>query len=192
MRCLMPRKSGAGIRLCTATTSTAEGSRVLRSRGAPRSLPVEAPMGFCGFSHSCGVVPKYRPAPQRGAHRTYDPLAVQNHRNSVHGHAQRIRQRIGGQPERIVFIAKNLAWVLWATTCSSRSCSLAASVIVDDLDIAGPVIGPSEADAPLRVDSNAVLAGPIAPQRLQPVAPQDGKVLERLGAVQQSQATVQR
>ena len=61
------------------------------------------------------------------------------------------------------------------------------SVIIDDLHIVRPVLCPTEADAPLHVDPNAVLTGAVAPQRFQPVARQRGKVPERLRAVQQDQ-----
>ena len=50
-----------------------------------------------------------------------------------------------------------------------------------------PVVLPTEADAPLRVDPNAVLTGAVAPQCFQPIARQRGKVAERLRAVQQDQ-----
>jgi len=43
-------------------------------------------------------------------------------------------------------------------------------MVVDDLDIFGVRAGPSETDAPLRVDSNAVLASTVAFQSFEPVA----------------------
>ena len=51
--------------------------------------------------------------------------------------------------------------------------------------------GPSEAhrkqDPPLRVDPDAVLPGPVPRERLQPVARQDGQVLEGVRSVQQGE-----
>ena len=44
------------------------------------------------------------------------------------------------------------------------------SVVINDFDILGPGGGPCEADAPLAVDANAVLAGAIIAERLQAVA----------------------
>jgi hypothetical protein len=35
-------------------------------------------------------------------------------------------------------------------------------MVVDDLDIVRVAVDPAEADAPLVVDANAVLAGPVA------------------------------
>jgi hypothetical protein len=45
---------------------------------------------------------------------------------------------------------------------------LPASVIVNDLDVFGSFGGPAEADAPLIVDANAVLALPVAFQCFKP------------------------
>src|SRR5208282_334068 len=51
-------------------------------------------------------------------------------------------------------------------------------MIFHNLNTAGPgrVIGPLETNAPLRVDANAVLAFPVASQRLEPVPRQCRKV----------------
>src|SRR5262245_58739344 len=46
----------------------------------------------------------------------------------------------------------------------------ASSVVVDDLDVMGVALSPNEADPPLVVDPDAVLARPVRRQRLQPVA----------------------
>ena len=43
-------------------------------------------------------------------------------------------------------------------------------MVVSDLDLFGIVSGPDEADAPLVVDADAMLAGTITAQRLEPVA----------------------
>ena len=53
---------------------------------------------------------------------------------------------------------------------------------VDDLDVL-----PAEADAPLIVDANAVLAGPIAFEFLQAVAGRDAQILELLGGVHEAE-----
>ena len=59
-----------------------------------------------------------------------------------------------------------------------------SSVIIHDLHIAWPIVFPAEANSPLRVDPYAVLAGPVAAQRFQPVARQTRKVVEGFGTVQ--------
>ena len=61
------------------------------------------------------------------------------------------------------------------------------SMTIHDLDLARPVVGPNEADAPLCVDPNAVLPGStVAPQRVQ-----QGQPARRLirGAVKRRDAT---
>src|SRR5262245_3529080 len=56
--------------------------------------------------------------------------------------------------------------------------SFTSSVVVDDLDVFRASVCPGEADPPLVVDPDAVLA-PSAPlERLQPVARWDAKVVE--------------
>ena len=42
-------------------------------------------------------------------------------------------------------------------------------MVVDDLDIVGPVVAPDEADAPPVVDADAVLALAVVLERFQPV-----------------------
>ena len=58
------------------------------------------------------------------------------------------------------------------------------SVVVHNLHIARPVVGPAEADAPLCVDPNAVLTAAVAPQYLKPIARQGGEIPQRLCVVQ--------
>jgi len=62
-------------------------------------------------------------------------------------------------------LAQNLAWMCWWKIghCSDLS------IIVDDLDVVGVAATPTEADAPLVIDSDAVLPFPILGQSLQPV-----------------------
>src|SRR3954447_483473 len=62
--------------------------------------------------------------------------------------------------------------------------SRAHSVVVDDLDLVSVPIAPLEADPPLVVDTDAVLARPLAAQALQPVPRGDLEILKSLGVVQ--------
>jgi hypothetical protein len=48
-------------------------------------------------------------------------------------------------------------------------------MIIHDLDVPGVAIAPKEADAPLVVDPDAVLAAPIALERLQPIRRRSGQ-----------------
>jgi hypothetical protein len=59
-------------------------------------------------------------------------------------------------------------------------------VIINDLDVAGTWrgVGPLEANPPLIVDADAVLAFAISGQRLKTVAGQSGQVLKRNGGLQ--------
>src|SRR5699024_12523987 len=54
------------------------------------------------------------------------------------------------------------------------------SVVVSDLHLLRSGVGPHEADAPLVVDPDAVLSGPITLERLETVAGRDSEVFERL------------
>ena len=58
-------------------------------------------------------------------------------------------------------------------------------MIVNDLDIGWTFLGPSEADAILLVDPNAVLSPPVAGEGLQAISGWDPQVLQMLGGVQQ-------
>lgn len=61
------------------------------------------------------------------------------------------------------------------------------SVVVDDLDILRSGGRPSEADAPLPVDADAVGAGSLALELLQPIARRNSEVVEGLSGVQDQQ-----
>src|SRR5262245_8754500 len=51
-------------------------------------------------------------------------------------------------------------------------------VIVDDLHFVSVTRKATEADAPLVIDSNAVLTGPVALQRLKPIARRDAQEIQ--------------
>jgi hypothetical protein len=60
-------------------------------------------------------------------------------------------------------------------------------VVVDDLDILGASIRPNEADAPLLIDSDAMLAGAIILEGFKLIAGRHSQVAQHLGIVQHSQ-----
>jgi hypothetical protein len=64
---------------------------------------------------------------------------------------------------------------------------LMASMIVNDLDVPRTVVSPTEADPPLVIDSDAVLAASITAELLQAIAREHAKVIEVLGAVEHLQ-----
>jgi hypothetical protein len=64
---------------------------------------------------------------------------------------------------------------------------LAKPVIVDELDVAGAAGTPGEADAPLVVDADALLAGASADEFLQPIARRHSQVVDALSGVDENQ-----
>ena len=57
-------------------------------------------------------------------------------------------------------------------------------VVVDDLDVERIGGAPDEADAPLVVDADAVLSGPVALERLEAIAGRNAKVGEGVCCIQ--------
>ena len=57
-------------------------------------------------------------------------------------------------------------------------------MIVHDLDLVGVAVLPDEADPPLIIDADAVLAAASTLERLEPVARRDAQVLERGGSIE--------
>lgn len=66
------------------------------------------------------------------------------------------------------------------------------SVVVDQLDIGRPGVGPDEADAPLVVDADAVLPGSTALPSFGAVTRWNPEVLEDIGRVEDEQLAVRR
>jgi hypothetical protein len=62
-------------------------------------------------------------------------------------------------------------------------------VIVDNLDFVGIPVSPLETDAPLIIDTNAMLAQPIAYQFFQAIGWRASQVLQRSGVVEHAQFT---
>jgi len=60
-------------------------------------------------------------------------------------------------------------------------------VIVDDLDLVSVTILPAEADTPLIVDPNAVLAGAPAFELLEPIAGRNAEILKPFCCVDEPQ-----
>ena len=58
------------------------------------------------------------------------------------------------------------------------------SVVVDDLHLRRTIVGPTEADPELVIDSEAVLTSPITSQRFQPIARRRSKEIEGLRSVE--------
>jgi len=56
-------------------------------------------------------------------------------------------------------------------------------MVVNDLNLRCVTDAPSKADAPLVVDANAVLAGPIALELLEPVARRNAEIVQGFGGV---------
>lgn len=60
-------------------------------------------------------------------------------------------------------------------------------VIVRNLDVIRIAVRPAKANAPLVIDSNAVLTCPITDQFLKPVSGRHAKIAKRLGGMNQKQ-----
>ena len=61
---------------------------------------------------------------------------------------------------------------------------------VHQFNVEGLAFGPAEAQSPLVIDADAVLTGPVAGQRLQPLTGRDPRILEINRAVQLRQFPV--
>lgn len=63
-------------------------------------------------------------------------------------------------------------------------------MVVDEFDVGGPAGAPGEADAPLVVDADAVLAGSVAGQFLQSVTRRYPQVIDVLGRIDEDELVV--
>src|SRR5437867_7780491 len=63
----------------------------------------------------------------------------------------------------------------------AASCRQAASMVVDDLNVVRVAVGPPETDAPLLVDPDRVLSGPVTSERFQAIARRLPQVVEPRG-----------
>lgn len=84
---------------------------------------------------------------------------------------------------------EDLAWMEGLVDCGH---GMPLSVVVDDLHVLWTCVGPAEADSPLLVDSNAVLAFPISFQLLQTVVGWDLQIVQVLGGVEKQRLPVSR
>src|SRR5690554_4670175 len=71
-------------------------------------------------------------------------------------------------------------WMKSSMSTSPGWIGASLSVVVNDLHLLRSGVGPHEADPPLVVDPDAVLPGPIALQRLEPVPGRDAEIVKRL------------
>ena len=60
-------------------------------------------------------------------------------------------------------------------------------MIINDLDVKGVAGAPYEADPPLFIDANAVLARPFSFEGLKPVARRCSKILKRVCGIEKNQ-----
>src|SRR5437868_1601527 len=73
--------------------------------------------------------------------------------------------------------------------CSKPALPGRLVVIVDDLDISWSSSGPHEANPPLIVDPNTVLAGAVGPEAFQTISWRNAQVAQIDGPVEQAQLT---
>lgn len=62
-------------------------------------------------------------------------------------------------------------------------------MVIDDLDLVSISVFPDEAEAPLIVDSDAVLAPAGTPEAFQPIAGRHGQIVELSSPVQKQELT---
>jgi hypothetical protein len=60
-------------------------------------------------------------------------------------------------------------------------------VVVDDLDVLRPSLGPPETNTPLLVDADAVGTSPVSLELLEPVPRRHPQIIERLGGIENEQ-----
>ena len=65
-------------------------------------------------------------------------------------------------------------------------------MVIDNLDVLGTALRPCEADPPLAVDPDAVLAGPVALQGFQPVARRHRQIAQIRRRVKLTQLALRR
>lgn len=58
-------------------------------------------------------------------------------------------------------------------------------MVVGEFDVVGVAVTPNEADAPLFIHANRILAGPVTPEGFQVVARRDARILKNHQGVQQ-------
>jgi hypothetical protein len=75
-------------------------------------------------------------------------------------------------------------------SCAIVICLSSLSVVVGDLDLCGARGGPSEADAPLVVNADAVLSLAVAVQLLEAVTRWNPKVVDVLGGVEDQELAI--
>lgn len=113
--------------------------------------------------------------------RRYPPRSVHDLIDPPRWNAYVPGQSILRDPEPLEKIdAQYLAWVNRTQLSALHAHS---SVVVDYLDVVGVSILPTEADAPLLVDTNAVLASSLAFQLLKAIARWDSEVVQPVRCV---------
>ena len=66
-------------------------------------------------------------------------------------------------------------------------CGVFISVVINYFNILGVAAGPTEINAPLVVDTEAMLSGPLTPELFQSVAGREGQLPKPLGGMQQDE-----
>ena len=168
------------MRLCVSAVRT-------RRSAAHRDLRAAQVVGLLQVQPDLWSRPEIARQPER---RVGSDAAVplQDCGDAVHWHAKRLGQRVGRQVERCEFVTQDLARMHRTHAVLGRHRLLHSLVVIHNFHVVWPVGRPPEADAPLRVDPNAVLPGPDAPERFQSIARQSRQVVERVGAVQQRES----
>src|ERR1039458_3008281 len=121
----------------------------------------------------------------RGVHGD-GPVSVDDGADPVHRNPERAPQFVQADANLIQFTPEQFARVD-GRQFPSLSHDSPFLVVVHNLDVIRIAFAPVKADPPAVVDPNAVLTGPVALQRLQPVAPNGAQIGEARGAIQPAQ-----
>ena len=113
----------------------------------------------CRFSHSCGVVPKYR-ASRRAVSAVTPRWPCRSSVIRFTGTPSARASALGRQPERVQFLAQDFSR-MHRSHPIFRVHDPLPSVIVYDLYVVWPVCFPPKTEPPLRVNPDAVVASPV-------------------------------
>jgi hypothetical protein len=105
---------------------------------------------------------------------------VDSPRRDADGHSQSV---LGNAEWLEILDQKHLTWMDWSHERGSVH-QVVLSVVVDDLNVLRTCCGPSEADPPLLVDPDAVVAGSITLQLLQSIARRDSQVVDGIRCIE--------
>jgi hypothetical protein len=122
----------------------------------------------------------------QGGIRADRPAAMHDLVDATGRHAEIAGEAILRKPERLEKVCREHLARMNGTQLSTGhgAPSLGMLVIIDNLDLERIAVPPPEADSPLVVDANTVLACSAPAQFLQPIARRHTKIVKRLSGIE--------